>query len=179
MGRRYPNQNFIGIDIKGPRIWKGAGAALKEGLRNVAFARFRLEYITNHFPPASVDSLWIPFPDPFPRVSKSGRRLSAPEFLVRYQPILKPGALLRFKTDSTALYEWTLATYQEQNINIHAYTDNLHTSPYLDELTGIPTKYEALFREKGETIKYICFDLEGWEYKAPVKTNATETEEED
>jgi tRNA (guanine-N7-)-methyltransferase len=159
MGRRFPEKNFVGIDIKGPRIWKGAGAALREGLMNVAFARFRIEYINEYFREPAASEMWIPFPDPFPRASKSGRRLTSPEFLARYKPILKPDAILHFKTDSTDLYQWTLDTYRERGIEILAFTDNLHNSEYLDEVTGIPTKYEGIFMAKGENIKYIRFKL--------------------
>lgn len=159
MGRRFPDKNFIGIDIKGPRIWKGAKAALEEGLKNVAFARFRIEYINEYFGADAVSELWIPFPDPFPRKSKSGRRLTSPEFLARYKPILKPDAIINFKTDSTELYEWTLETYKENNIDILAYTDDLYKSPFLDEVTSIPTKYEGIFLAEGKTIKYIKFRI--------------------
>lgn len=159
MGKRFPDKNFIGIDIKGPRIWKGAGAALKEGLKNVAFARFRIEYINDYFKEAMADEVWIPFPDPFPRESKSGRRLTSPEFLARYKPILKPDAILHFKTDCTPLYEWTLETYRQKGIEILTNTNDLHSSEYLDEVTGIPTKYEGIFMAKGEKIKYIKFKI--------------------
>ena len=159
MGSRFPDKNYIGIDIKGPRIWKGAKAALAAGLKNIAFARFRIEYIAENFPESSVSEVWIPFPDPFPRESKSGRRLTSPEFLARYKPILKPGAILHFKTDCTPLYEWTLQTYKDKGIDILAYTNDLHHSEYLDENTSIPSKYEGIFMAKGETIKYIRFRI--------------------
>ena len=159
MGRRFPDRNFIGVDIKGPRIWKGAKAALQENLKNVAFARFRIEYITEKFPAESVSEIWIPFPDPFPRESKSGRRLSSPEFLARYKPLLKKDAILHFKTDSDALYEWTLQTYLDKGIELLAYTDDLYQSEFLNENTGIPSKYEGIFMAEGKTIKYIQFKI--------------------
>lgn len=159
MGKRFPGKNFIGVDIKGPRIWKGAKAALEAGLKNVAFARFRIEYINDYFKEPAASEVWIPFPDPFPRKSKSGRRLTSPEFLARYKPILKPDAVLHFKTDSTELYEWTLETYREKGIEVLVFTDDLHNSPYLDEVTGIPTKYEGIFMAEGKKIKYIKFRL--------------------
>ncbi len=161
LAARYPEKNFVGIDIKGPRIWKGATAAEAAGLHNVAFARFRIEYIKDFFPPESIDEVWIPFPDPFARKSKSGRRLTSPEFLARYRPLLKPSAILQFKTDSLPLYEWTMETYRSMPdaVEIISHTDHLHSSELLTEETGIPSKFEQLFMNQGVEIKYIKFRL--------------------
>ena len=160
LGQAFPDKNFIGIDIKGPRIWRAATVTEELGLKNVAFGRFRIEYIGNHFQNESVSEIWIPFPDPFPRTSKSGRRLSSPEFLERYKPLLKSDAILHFKTDNTDLFDWTLDVYKstlKDEIEIIEYTTDLHHSELLNPYNSIPSKYEKQFMAKGETIKYLKF----------------------
>jgi tRNA (guanine-N7-)-methyltransferase len=163
LGQQFPEKNYIGIDIKGPRIWAGANNAVNLGLSNVAFARFRIEYIAQYFEPQSVDEIWIPHPDPFPRKSKSGRRLTSPEFLERYQPLIKSTTIFHFKTDSTDLFDWTLDVYQNQlkdKIEILDYTKDLYSlDNSRSHLAAIPSKYERVFMEKGERIKYMMFRM--------------------
>ncbi|MCB0643425.1 MAG: tRNA (guanosine(46)-N7)-methyltransferase TrmB, partial [Phaeodactylibacter sp.] len=108
LARRYPERNFIGVDVKGARIWQGARIALEEDLQQVAFLRTRIEIIPQFFEPGEIDEIWITFPDPFVRNSKANRRLTAAPFLERYAKVLKPGGILHLKTDATDLYEFSL-----------------------------------------------------------------------
>ncbi|MCB0661815.1 MAG: tRNA (guanosine(46)-N7)-methyltransferase TrmB, partial [Saprospiraceae bacterium] len=108
LSRMYPNRNFIGVDIKGARIWKGATQALEENLSNACFLRTRIEFIHSFFEPGEIEEIWITFPDPFLRESKSNNRLTSQNFLGRYKKFLLPGSLIHLKTDSPELYEFTL-----------------------------------------------------------------------
>lgn len=155
LARRYPNSNFIGVDYKGPRVWKGAGIALKEGLKNVAFLRIRIENILEYLQPHSIAEIWIPFPDPYPKKSKQEKRLVSKRFMEIYQQLLVPNGIIHHKTDNEDLFNFALETMAEMKLNLLAHTFDLHTSPYLDELTGIHTKYEAIFMAEGLKIKYL------------------------
>ncbi|MDX1406982.1 MAG: tRNA (guanosine(46)-N7)-methyltransferase TrmB, partial [Saprospiraceae bacterium] len=110
LARRYPHRNFIGVDIKGARIWKGATRSSQQGISNAAFLRTRIECIAHFFGPGEVEEIWITFPDPFPRDSKVNRRLTSPNFLHRYRQLQRPGGLVHLKTDDPGLYVFTLET---------------------------------------------------------------------
>ncbi|NND30940.1 MAG: tRNA (guanosine(46)-N7)-methyltransferase TrmB [Saprospiraceae bacterium] len=156
MARQSPTTNFIGVDIKGNRIWKGAKLALEEGLQNVAFLRTRIEQIDMFFDPAEIAEIWITFPDPFLKDSKSNRRLTALPFLHRYRNILKPQGLLHLKTDSDELYEFTLLTVEEAPFfELLYHNDDIYSEPLQHEALHIKTKYEAMHLENGRTIKYV------------------------
>ena len=159
LARRYPERNFIGVDIKGARLWKGARVALAEELHNAAFLRIRIEMITHFFAKDEIAEIWITFPDPFPRKGKANRRLTATPFLKRYQQILQPNGLIHLKTDDLNLYEFTLETITEQRHPIEdqcadIYADNLP----LEEL-AIRTFYEKMHLADERTIKYVRFQL--------------------
>ncbi len=155
------NKNYVGVDVKGNRIWSGASYALQNKLNNVGFIRTRIDFIDHCFSENEVDEIWITFPDPQPQKTRERKRLTHPLFLNRYKKILKPGGLIHLKTDSTGLYEYTLETIKENNLNIIWHTANLYKNCPADrqELTAIKTYYENMFTAKGENIKYICFTL--------------------
>lgn len=155
MGRLFPYQNFIGVDIKGDRIWKGATAARKEGLTNVAFLRCRMHELGQHFAENEADSIRIIFPDPRPKKSDARRRLTFPRYLRIYRQILKAEGWFRLKTDSDLLFDYTLEQLANFPIRDLAFTPNLYRSPLLSEHYGIRTRYEKMWLEEGRTIKYL------------------------
>ncbi len=156
-----PDKNFIGVDIKGNRIWTGASEALEKGLSNVAFLRTRIDFIEHCFENAEVDEIWLTFPDPQPQSTRARKRLTHPMFTNRYKKILKKGGLVHLKTDSTSLYEYTLETIAENKFNLIWHTNDLYKNCPADrqELVSIKTYYEKLFTERGEDIKYIVFQI--------------------
>jgi len=157
LAKRYPSRNFIGIDIKGARIWKGAGKALSEGLFNAAFIRAHIEHINSFFSGSEVDEIWITFPDPQP--NKARKRLTSPGFLSYYQKFLKDNGRVHLKTDNDGLFRYTGEIARVNNFNIMHETDDLHQSGILKDIPDIRTFYEQQFIEKGFTIKYLCFEL--------------------
>jgi len=160
LARRYPDRNFIGVDVKGARIWKGAKIALGENLHNVAFLRTRIEQIALFFAPEEIEEIWITFPDPFLENGKINRRLTAPNFLAEYRKILKPGGLIHLKTDSPELYEFTLETLAaEPGVRLLYHNDDIYAHPLvLPELETI-TFYERIHLSERKTIKYVQFGL--------------------
>jgi tRNA (guanine-N7-)-methyltransferase len=160
LARMYPARNFIGVDIKGARIWKGAGIALEEGLRNVAFLRTRIEQIGLFFAPAEISEIWITFPDPFLGNSKVNRRLTAPYFLNEYRKILKKDGIVHLKTDEPNLYQFTLETLAATPAAKILYHDS---DIYAQELPfpelALKTHYERIHLHEGKTIKYVRFQL--------------------
>jgi tRNA (guanine-N7-)-methyltransferase len=155
------SKNYIGVDIKGNRIWVGAKYAIENNLNNVAFLRTRIDFIEHCFLENEIDEIWITFPDPQPQSTRKRSRLTNPLFLNRYKKILKKGGLIHLKTDSTSLYEYTLQAIEENKNLIIWQTDNLYQNcpDNRQELIMIKTHYEKLFTDKGENIKYICFTL--------------------
>lgn len=158
LARLFPGRNFIGVDIKGERIWKGSTLAEEQGLSNAAFLRTHILMIENFFVEGEVDEIWLVFPDPRPKVRDIKRRLTNPRFLSIYKKLLKPGGYVRLKTDNTGLYEYTLGVVRVMD-DIHdlAFTDDLYNSPLQSECFDIKTNYEQKFASMGETIKYLRF----------------------
>lgn len=160
LARMFPEKNFIGLDIKGARIWQGAKIALEENLDNVAFLRTKIEMIQNFFSNNEISEIWITFPDPFLRKSKANRRLTSWHFLKKYSELLIPGGLVHLKTDSTELYEFTLEVLNETdhtNLIYHSsdiYADQLYTS----ELE-LKTYYEKMHLANKKKIKYVRFTV--------------------
>jgi tRNA (guanine-N7-)-methyltransferase len=160
LGRQYPNQNFIGVDIKGSRIWKGSSSATAEGIHTVAFLRTQIQLLQDFFAQGEISELWITFPDPFPRDGDEKRRLTSPKFLEMYKQLVKPGGLIHFKTDNTGLYEYTdLVLNDRPDCQIHFNTADFYESELRDAHHGIKTRYEKIFSDKGEKIKYIQFSF--------------------
>ncbi len=160
LGRMFPTRNFIGVDIKGARIWKGAKIALEQNLTNVAFVRTRIELISNFFGENEIDEIWITFPDPFLKEGKANKRLTAPRFLDDYRKIIKPGGILHLKTDDPTLYQFTLDTLQEDPRCTVLFADpDIYSKPFPIEELSIKTKYEGMNISKSNTIKWIKFTI--------------------
>jgi tRNA (guanine-N7-)-methyltransferase len=159
LGRLYPQRNFIGIDLKGNRIWVGAKTALKENLSNVAFVRSQIDQVTNYFNEGEVNEIWITFPDPQLRASKHKKRLTHPKFLRSYQQLLKPGGLIHLKTDSPVLYRFTQEVIKLYNLPVHFSTDDLYKQETISEELKIKTHYEGLDIAQSNRIHYLQFSL--------------------
>ena len=160
LARRYPDRNFIGIDIKGNRIWKGAKVALADGLPNAAFIRARIEGIDHFFEKNEVDELWITFPDPFLREGKSRRRLTSPFFLEKYRHFLRPGGLVHLKTDERKLYDFTLETIADDpRCAVIYHDDDVHAKPHPFGELDIKTFYEAKDIAGERQVKYVRFTI--------------------
>jgi tRNA (guanine-N7-)-methyltransferase len=159
LARRFPQQNFIGVDAKGDRLWKGAKTALQEGLHNAAFIRGFIEDLPGYFASQEVHEIWIPFPEPHPKRAKMKRRLTSPRFLQFYRQVLRPGGRIHFKTDDSGLFEFTLQTLQAERCWIHALCEDLHETVQEEDQRAIKTTYEARYVSAGKRIKYVCFSL--------------------
>lgn len=160
LGEKFPDKSFVGVDIKGDRIWRGSQDAMKAGLDNVAFLRTHIIEITNLFAESEVDEIWLTFPDPRPKDRDEKHRLSNLSFLEKYRQILKPNGWFRFKTDNSALFEYTLQVLADLKIKNHEFTFDLYQSPLLEDHYGIHTKYERIWTAKGEKIKYMKFQFD-------------------
>jgi tRNA (guanine-N7-)-methyltransferase len=160
LGRMFPEQHFIGIDLKGNRIWKGASIANKDGLTNVAFVRSQIELTSNYFEKDEVDEIWITFPDPQLRWSKAKKRLTHPKFLRLYQQFLKNAGIVHLKTDSPLLYNFTLKVIELYGLHLIYKTDNLYAEQNIDPRCLIKTYYEGLDIAQSNKIHYIQFNID-------------------
>lgn len=164
LARLYPQRNFIGVDIKGARLWRGARTAQEEGLTNVGFLRTHVDHLLKCFGPQEVDEIWLTFSDP--QIGKARKRLTSPLFLNRYKEVLKPGGLIHLKTDSPLLYEYTLEMIAEHKLKVHeqsaeVYADLVHrVSPEEHAVLNIRTYYEQMWLAEGRTIHYVRFSLD-------------------
>ncbi len=159
LGRLYPNRNFIGIDIKGNRIWRGAKTALDEGLGNVAFIRSHIDKITDYFSEGEVAEIWITFPDPQLRGSRAKKRLTHPRFLRHYQKILVKDGVVNLKTDSPDLYQFTLTVINLFGLELLESTDQVYAQPEVKPELQIKTHYEGLDIAQSNRIHYLRFRL--------------------
>ena len=160
LARVFPDRNFIGVDIKGDRLWKGSSIAQDEGLTNVGFIRMFILDLGDHFGINEADEIWLTFPDPRPKDREEKRRLTSRRFIESYKEILKPDGWFKFKTDNTALFEYTLEELNmRKDITALEYTYDLGNSKLLADHHGIITRYEELFAGKGEKIKYLKFKV--------------------
>ena len=162
LARRYPEKNFIGIDIKGARMWAGAKEAELEGLKNVAFLRTNIEIITSFFAPDEVDEIWITFCDP--QMKKATKRLTSTYFMQRYQQIVKPNGLIHLKTDSPFLYTYTTEMLRLNPYPVRCATDDLYAESgeqdaLLLDARSLQTHYEQQWLDRGMKIKYIEWQL--------------------
>lgn len=160
LGRMYADRNLIGIDLKGNRIWRGAKTALDEGLGNVAFVRSHIDKVTDYFAPGEVSEIWITFPDPQLRGSRSKKRLTHPRFLRLYQQILQPEGLVHLKTDSPDLYQFTLAVINLYQLPLLEQTDHVYAQPLVKPELMIKTHYEGLDIAQSNRIHYLCFRVD-------------------
>ena len=167
MARAMPGYNFIGIDIKGDRLWKGAREALDEGLSNVGFLRVRAEALNSFFGENEVQGIWLTFPDPHLRKSRSDKRLTSPRFLEKYSRLLSPGSPIRLKTDNQSLYSYTLDVIRENGHQLLLQTDDLYNDPDIREawLKDIQTYYEQKFLAENKPICYLKFALDATQTK--------------
>ena len=159
LGRMYPERNFIGIDIKGNRIWRGAKTALDEGLANIAFVRSHIDKVTDYFAKGEVSEIWITFPDPQLRGSRAKKRLTHPRFLRLYKKILKEGGLIHLKTDSPDLYRFTLTVINLFELELLEQSDNVYLQEDVKPELMIKTHYEGLDIAQSNRIHYICFRI--------------------
>ncbi|PST85169.1 tRNA (guanosine(46)-N7)-methyltransferase TrmB [Pedobacter yulinensis] len=160
LARLFPEKNFIGIDYKGNRIWRGAKTALEEGLNNVAFLRIQIDHILDYFDRGEVDEIWITFPDPQPQDKREKKRLTFPGFLNRYREILVPGGSVHLKTDNDGLYAYTCEKVDELGLVCKRRTDGLYASEFVDDVLSIKTHYEQIYLKKDKNINYIQFAFE-------------------
>jgi tRNA (guanine-N7-)-methyltransferase len=167
LAREHKDRNFVGVDIKGNRIYTGAKIALNEPLPNVRFLRTQIGHITDHFDKGEVSEIWIIFPDPFLRDSRAKNRLTHARFLHMYQQILKPGATIHLKTDSRELYEFTHETIGEQNCHIKEDIVDIYGKGRATGPLAIQTFYEKMHLAEGRTIYYISFQLPETEINLP------------
>lgn len=159
LGRLHPHRNFLGIDLKGNRIWVGAKKALNENLKNVGFIRSHIDKIGNYFEPGEVSEIWITFPDPQLRVSRAKKRLTHPNYLRIYKTILKPGGYIHLKTDSPDLYEFTKLVAQLYDINFEEDLDDAYANEHISEDLKIRTYYESLDIAQSNRVHYLRFQL--------------------
>lgn len=162
LGKAYPNKNFIGVDIKGARIWRGAKTANEETIKNVGFLRTQIELIEYAFAKDEVSEIWITFPDPQIKFRRKKHRLTHPEFLERYKKVLKPDGFVHLKTDSEFLHGYTLGVLQEKDYHIEMSNHDIYNKSTYDlpeYLYQIQTHYEKLYLKEDKKITYIKFQL--------------------
>ena len=159
LAEKYPEINFIGIDIKGERIWKGSKASIEKKLTNVAFLRSRIEYISQLFAKDEITEIWITFPDPQPKKPNTKKRLTSPQFIKCYKEILKPNGIIHLKTDNAGLFDYTLETIEEGKHELLFKTNDLYGSGINNDILSIKTYYEQIFSVKGYKICYLYFRL--------------------
>ena len=157
LAQMFPEINFIGIDIKGARMWRGAKTALEEGLKNAAFLRTEILHIHHFFSENEVDEIWITFPDPFLKKSRAKKRLTSQRFLDIYRKFLKLGGIIHLKTDSQPLYDFTLEVIEEGAHQLLYHNDDIYAQPLDFNELEIKTYYERMHLENGRTIKYLKF----------------------
>lgn len=161
LAKRYPERNYIGIDIKGARLWKGAKIAHNEGLKNIAFIRTRIHNISSFFTnKENIDELWITFPDPQPRDGKSNKRLTSPEFLERYRNFCTPDCVVNLKTDSAFLYDYTLnEVITKGNLSLLQKSEDVYSQCTSGPLVEVQTFYEKMWLKEGLKIHYLQWKL--------------------
>ncbi|MFH0865607.1 MAG: tRNA (guanosine(46)-N7)-methyltransferase TrmB [Bacteroidota bacterium] len=159
LAEKYPGKNFIGIDIKGERLWKGSKTALDKKINNVAFIRTQIEHINYFFNKDEVSEIWITFPDPQPNKPKTKKRLISPKFLDRYMKILVPGGIIHLKTDNVPLFDYSLDVIKNAGHNLLYKTHDLYGNELIDDVLSIKTFYEKMFLEEGLPICYLKFQF--------------------
>lgn len=159
LAKKHPDQNFIGVDLKGNRIWVGAKKLLAEGVKNAAFLRTQIERIPEYFAAREVQEIWITFPDPQLRVSKAKKRLTHPRFLRLYQQILVSGGQIHLKTDSPDLYNFTKAVCKLYQLPVFEDIDDVYASKEVSEDLAIKTYYESLDIAGSKRVHYLKFGI--------------------
>lgn len=159
LARRYPEKNFIGVDIKGARMWRGAKDSFDEKMDNVAFLRTRIEFIEWCFAENEISEIWVTFPDP--QLVKPKKRLTSARYLARYRTFLKPEGLVHLKTDSAELHVFTKELIALNELTLLACTDDLYKSEFAGDTYYITTHYEKIYLDQGKPITYLRFKLDG------------------
>ncbi|MFL5788092.1 MAG: tRNA (guanosine(46)-N7)-methyltransferase TrmB [Flavisolibacter sp.] len=159
LAKIYPLKNFIGVDIKGNRLWVGAKKAIEHNLKNIAFLRIQIDQITEFFATEEIDEIWITFPDPQLRISKSKKRLTHPKFLRLYYQVLKPGGKIHLKTDSPELYLFTKKVIDMYGCTLYKDYDDIYSEPGIPPELRIKTHYEQLDIANSKRVHYLCFTL--------------------
>lgn len=159
LAEKYRDNNFIGIDVKGNRIWTGAKYALDQKLDNVAFVRTRIENLESFFDKDEVDEIWITFPDPFPKKSDAKKRLSSRRFLKIYKNIATKGSTIHFKTDNKPLFDYSIESVEEQGNSINKIVEDIYGKVSVDPILLIQTYYEKMHIADGRKIYYFNFQL--------------------
>ena len=160
LATKFPGNNYIGVDIKGARMWRGAKTASEKRLQNVAFLRTRIEFINSFFEKDEVDEIWITFPDPHPGGRNSNKRLTSSVFLNRYRLFLKDKGLIHLKTDNTELYNYSKKVVLHNGLEVIESTNDLYTENFSDDTLSIKTHYEEIFLKDGLKINYLSFKLD-------------------
>jgi tRNA (guanine-N7-)-methyltransferase len=159
LGRLFPDRNFLGVDLKGNRIWVGAKKALQENLNNVGFLRTQIDRIAGYFAPDEVSEIWLTFPDPQLRTSKARKRLTHPKFLRMYQQILKPGGYIHLKTDSPSLYRFTKWVIDLYELPVVQDIEDIYATGEVSDVLKIKTHYESLDIAQSNKVHYLQFML--------------------
>jgi len=159
LAQLFPEKNFIGIDYKGNRIWRGAKTAVEESIPNVGFLRIQIENLVDYFGENEIDEIWITFPDPQPQISREKKRLTSSRFLNLYKQMLKPGGFINLKTDNDGLHAYTAEKIEELGLPLHIKTEDLYHSPYADEVLNIKTYYEKKYLKDNKNINYLKYSL--------------------
>lgn len=159
LAKFFPEKNFIGIDLKGNRIWRGAKTGVEEEIPNLAFLRIQIEDLLDYFWEKEIDEIWITFADPQPQISRERKRLTSPNFLAKYKPLLRDGGKINLKTDNDGLYSYTKEKVAELGMLTHKDTDHLYQSDLVDEVLSIKTHYERIYLKKDKNINYIQFSF--------------------
>ncbi len=168
LASKKPSYNYIGIDIKGARLWKGAKMAISQNLHNVAFIRTNVELLTSVFDKNEISEIWLPFPDPQEKKSRIRKRLISSRFLNIYKTFLVDNGIIHLKTDNANLYQYALEIMELNSLDILASTNDLYNSELADDILSIQTFYEKQFLEQGKKICYLKFKLpHDKDYKEP------------
>jgi tRNA (guanine-N7-)-methyltransferase len=160
LAKLFPNKNFIGIDYKGNRIWRGAKDALEEGVLNVGFLRIQIEMLAEYFGAGEIDEIWITFPDPQPQLSREKKRLTSPRFLEKYRHLVRPGGFINLKTDNDDLHAYTAEKIAEHGLELYVKTEDLYHSEHADEVLSIKTYYEKKYLKDNKNINYLKFSFQ-------------------
>lgn len=159
LAKQYPKKNFIGVDIKGARMWRGCKTSVEEKINNVAFVRTHIQVLDMYFAENEVSEIWITFPDP--QLKKPNKRLTSPRFLDTYAKVLKDDAIIHLKTDSQEFYDYTLnEVLIPQNRRVLVSTNNLYESNIIEDVISIRTFYENIYLSQGKPITYLKFQLQ-------------------
>jgi tRNA (guanine-N7-)-methyltransferase len=159
LATRYPENNYIGADIKGARMWRGAKTALENHINNVGFLRIPIDQIVQFFGKDEVSGIWITFPDPQPQKPRTNKRLTSPRFLERYSKFLKPGSVIHLKTDNDPFFDYTLEVIAQHGHKLLYETHHLYQTELDNEAKHIQTYYESIFLAQGKNICYLTFQL--------------------